>query len=229
MLKLVPSSRVHVSGRTESEKASSSHPATPLPKDWSMWSSDGRVMPPAGLYRVTFIGTAPAVRRSNGWEYPPNGSVIKTVAGDAIVPKESANYTLILEQLVAETAPPCGLGLLTALLRRCGHGAKTRQYSRPDRVHPHGQWRCVGHPVSVPRAVGREWLEYSPGPWPLPHRHGRCALRNDLQRVTMGIHGGASNPHRLPRNPRIRHTSLLQGQRHRLHHTPRLITVGGGA
>lgn len=106
MLKLVPSSRVHVSGRAEDEKTSSSHPATPLPAGWSMWSSDGRVMPPAGLYRATFIGTAPAVRRSTGFEYPPNGSVIKIAAGDAICPKESSNYTMILEQLLAETAPP---------------------------------------------------------------------------------------------------------------------------
>lgn len=103
---------VHVSGRGAAETASKER--TPLPKGWSMWRSDGRVMPPAGLYRATFIGTAPAIRRSSGWEYPPNGSLVQIADGDAIIPKESNNYTMIIEQLAAETAPP----LLSKLTHR---------------------------------------------------------------------------------------------------------------
>ena len=95
---------VHVSGREAAETASKER--IPLPKGWSMWSSDGRVMPPAGLYRVTLIGTTPAIRRASTWEYPPNGSVVRIEDGDAITPKESSNYTMIIEQLAAKTAPP---------------------------------------------------------------------------------------------------------------------------
>ena len=135
MLKLVPSSRVHVSGRAEDEKTSSSHPATPLPKDWSMWSSDGRVMPPAGIYRITGIGANPAVRMKDGWNYPPNGSVVRVSAGDAIVSSNIKNYTLIIEQLVAETAPPpCGLGWFVTFLKRWRHGFKENSSGTGIRV-----------------------------------------------------------------------------------------------
>lgn len=71
-----------------------------------MWSSDGRVIPPAGIYRITGIGANPAVRMKDGWNYPPNGSVVRVSEGDAIVSSNIKNYTLIIEQLVAETAPP---------------------------------------------------------------------------------------------------------------------------
>mgnify|MGYP001758160508 FL=1 len=71
-----------------------------------MWGSDGRVLPSAGLYRVTLIGTSPAIRRNSGFEYPPNGSVVRIADGDAIAPKESTEYTMIIEQLAAEPAPP---------------------------------------------------------------------------------------------------------------------------
>ena len=97
---------VHVSGRGAGETKSDTRPGTPMPTGWSMWGSDGRVMPTAGLYRVTLIGTLPAIRRSSGFEYPPNGSVVKIASGDAIIPKESSDYTMIIEQLAAETAPP---------------------------------------------------------------------------------------------------------------------------
>lgn len=97
---------VHVSGRAAGETKSDTWSATPLPTGWSMWGSDGRIILPAGLYRVTLIGSSPAIRRSSGFEYPPNGSVVQIVDGDAIAPKESSEYTMIIEQLAAETAPP---------------------------------------------------------------------------------------------------------------------------
>lgn len=107
MLKPVASAPiVHVSGRGAKETKSDTRPGTPMPTGWSMWGSDGRVIPPAGLYRVTLIGTLPAIRRSNTWEYPPNGTLVNIAEGDALAPKESSDYTMIIEQLAAETAPP---------------------------------------------------------------------------------------------------------------------------
>ncbi len=103
-----------VSGRAAGETKSDTWPSTPLPTGWSMWGSDGRVLPSAGLYRVTLIGTSPAIRRNSGWDYPPNGSVVQIADGDAIIPKESNDYTMIIEQLAAEPAPP----LLSRLAHR---------------------------------------------------------------------------------------------------------------
>ena len=105
MLKPVASAPiVHVSGRGATETTSNTQ--SPMPQGWSMWGSDGRILPTPGLYRVTLIGTAPAIRRASAWEYPPNGSVVRIEDGDAIIPKESSDYTMIIEQLAAETAPP---------------------------------------------------------------------------------------------------------------------------
>ena len=103
-----------VSERAAGETKSDTWPSTPLPTGWSMWGSDGRVLPSAGLYRVTLIGTSPAIRRNSGFEYPPNGSVVRIADGDAIAPKESTEYTMIIEQLAAEPAPP----LLSRLAHR---------------------------------------------------------------------------------------------------------------
>ena len=136
------------------------------------------------------------------------------------------------ETKVTISTIPLSLSLVNALtcfVRRCGHGFKTRQYSRPDGFHPVGQWGRVGHPVRGPRAVGGGRDEYSPGPWPLPYRHGRRTLHHDLQCVPMGSDRRPGDAHRLPGNPRIRHTLVFQGRRHRIHHTPGLATVGGGA
>ena len=97
-LKLIGPGPVVVSGTKGSyAPASGSSPA-----GWSVWGTDGRVVPPPGLYRVSHTGMTVQKRTATGQFVPLNGDLVRIETGEAI----AADYRNDGDVLMVEVIPP---------------------------------------------------------------------------------------------------------------------------
>lgn len=97
-LKLVRPGPVVVSGTKGSyAPASGSSPA-----GWSVWVSDGRIIPPPGLYRVTTTGMTVRKRTTDG-NFVAVGDLVRINAGEAITPDYKTSEDVVM---VEKVIPP---------------------------------------------------------------------------------------------------------------------------
>lgn len=80
-LKLIRSGPVVVSGT----RGSYSVAGGSTPPGWVVWGSDGRIIPPPGLYRVTTTGVTVRKRTTDG-NFVAVGDLVRINAGEAITP-----------------------------------------------------------------------------------------------------------------------------------------------
>lgn len=98
------------------------------PAGWNVWASDGRIVPPPGLYRVTTTAGVTLQKRTAGGSFVPAGDLVRISAGEAITPnyRDSEDYVM-----VENVSPP---PYFVERLRRWGRawvggrcGAETRE------------------------------------------------------------------------------------------------------
>lgn len=127
-LKLVRPGPVVVSGT----KGSYSVAGGSAPPGWTVWGSDGRIIPPPGLYRVTTTGMTVRKRTTDG-NFVAVGDLVRINAGEAITPDYKTSEDVVMVEKVIP--PPYFVGLLRAWWGAC-HGAKTnRSTLYPQGVH----------------------------------------------------------------------------------------------
>lgn len=99
-LKLVRPGPVVVSGTKGSyAPASGSSPA-----GWSVWGSDGRIVPPPGLYRVTTTGMTVRKRTTDG-NFIEVGDLVRINAGEAITPDYRNSEDVVMVEKVIPPPP----------------------------------------------------------------------------------------------------------------------------
>lgn len=72
------------------------------PKGWSVWGSDGRVVPPPGTYRISHTGMVVQKRTSTGRFVAVEGDLVAIESGEAI----AADYRNDGDVLMVELIPP---------------------------------------------------------------------------------------------------------------------------
>lgn len=72
------------------------------PPGWSVWGSDGRIIPPAGLYRVTTTGITVRKRTTDG-NFVEVGDLVRINAGEAITPDYRNSEDVVM---VEKVIPP---------------------------------------------------------------------------------------------------------------------------
>lgn len=97
-LKLVSPGPVVVSGTKGSYKTA----PTSLPTGWSVWGSDGRIIPPPGLYRVTTTGVVVQKRTTDG-SFIEVGNLVRIADGESIIPKYATSEDAVM---VEKVSPP---------------------------------------------------------------------------------------------------------------------------
>ena len=107
-LKLIKPGPVVVSG-TRGSYAPVSGSAPP---GWSVWGSDGRIIPPAGLYRVTTTGITVRKRTTDG-NFVEVGDLVRINAGEAITPDYRNSEDVVMVEKVIP--PPLLRRILPAL------------------------------------------------------------------------------------------------------------------
>lgn len=139
-LKLVRPGPVVVSGTKGSYKPA----AGSSPPGWAVWGSDGRIIPPPGLYRVTTTGITVRKRTTDG-NFVAVGDLVRIADGEAITPDyRNSEDVVMIEKVIP---PPCFLGFLLRWVGGC-RGAKTHQagqYSNGGFGHAHGEWVGAAH------------------------------------------------------------------------------------
>lgn len=96
-LKLIKPGPVVVSSTAGSFKTAGN-----VPPGWNVWGSDGRVIPPPGLYRITTTGMTVRKRSAGGAFTPVEGDLVRIEAGEAITP----DYRNDGDVLMVEVIPP---------------------------------------------------------------------------------------------------------------------------
>lgn len=97
-LKLIKPGPVIVSGtRGSYAPVSGSSPA-----GWSVWGSDGRIIPPPGLYRVTTTGITVRKRTVDG-SFVEVGDLVRISTGEAITPNYRNSEDVVM---VEKVIPP---------------------------------------------------------------------------------------------------------------------------
>lgn len=98
-LKLVSPGPVMVSGTKGSyAPASGSSPA-----GWSVWGSDGRIIPPPGLYRVTVTAGVTFTKRTTDGSFIEVGNLVRIADGESIIPKYASSEDVVM---VEKVSPP---------------------------------------------------------------------------------------------------------------------------
>nr|DAO35168.1 MAG TPA: Disulfide bond isomerase protein N-terminus [Caudoviricetes sp.] len=97
-LKLVSPGPVVVSGT----KGSYAPASGSSPEGWSVWSSDGRIVPPPGLYRVTTTGVVVQKRTKDG-KFVEVGDLVRIADGESIIPKYATSEDAVM---VERVSPP---------------------------------------------------------------------------------------------------------------------------
>ena len=72
------------------------------PEGWSVWGSDGRVVPPPGVYRVSHTGVVVRKRTTTGQFVTVEGDLVTIESGEAI----AADYRNDGDVLMVEVIPP---------------------------------------------------------------------------------------------------------------------------
>lgn len=73
-----------------------------VPAGWSVWGSDGRIIPPPGLYRVTTTGITVKKRTTDG-NFVPAGDLVRINTGEAITPDYQDSEDIVM---VEKVSPP---------------------------------------------------------------------------------------------------------------------------
>ena len=74
------------------------------PPGWSVWGSDGRIIPPAGLYRVTTTGITVRKRTTDG-NFVEVGDLVRINAGEAITPDYRNSEDVVMVEKVIPPPP----------------------------------------------------------------------------------------------------------------------------
>ena len=74
------------------------------PPGWTVWGSDGRIIPPPGLYRVTTTGVTVRKRTTDG-NFVAVGDLVRINAGEAITPDYKTSEDVVMVEKVIP--PPC--------------------------------------------------------------------------------------------------------------------------
>lgn len=79
------------------------------PAGWSVWSSDGRVVPPPGTYRVSHTGMTVRKRSAGGTFTPVEGDLVTIESGEAITADYRNDGDVLMVELIP---PPCFVGFV---------------------------------------------------------------------------------------------------------------------
>lgn len=108
VLRLIKPGPVVVSGTRDSFKVAGGS----APPGWSVWSSDGRIVPPPGLYRVTTTGVTVRKRTTAG-RFVEAGDLVRIADGEAITPDyRNSEDVAMVEKVIP---PPLLRRILTRL------------------------------------------------------------------------------------------------------------------
>lgn len=95
-LKLIKPGPVVVSGTRGSFKAAGS-----TPPGWIVWSSDGRIVPPPGLYRVTTTAGVTYTKRTTDGRFVEAGDLVRIAEGESITPiYRDSEDAVMVEKLI---------------------------------------------------------------------------------------------------------------------------------
>lgn len=97
-LKLIKPGPVVVSGTRGNFKAAGS-----TPPGWIVWSSDGRIVPPPGLYRVTTTAGVTFTKRTTDGKFVEAGDLVRIADGEAITPTYNDSEDVVM---VEKLIPP---------------------------------------------------------------------------------------------------------------------------
>ena len=95
-LKLIKPGPVVVSGT----KGSYAPVTGSAPAGWAVWTSDGRIVPPPGLYRVTTTGLTVRKRTTDG-NFVAVGDLVRISAGEAITPDYKTSEDVVMVEIVS--------------------------------------------------------------------------------------------------------------------------------
>ncbi len=127
-LKLVRSGPVVVSGT----KGSYTTPSGTTPPGWNVWASDGRIVPPPGLYRVTTTAGLVVQKRTTYGKFVEVGGLVRISAGEAITADYRNSEDVVM---VENVSPPYFVGFFRRLVggRRGAETceARPRRFLRP--------------------------------------------------------------------------------------------------
>lgn len=98
VLRLIKPGPVVVSGT----KGSYSVAGGSAPPGWVVWGSDGRIIPPPGLYRVTTTGVTVRKRTTDG-NFVAVGDLVRINEGEAIAPDYRNGEDIVM---VEKVIPP---------------------------------------------------------------------------------------------------------------------------
>ena len=98
-LRLIKPGPVVVSGTKGSFKVAGGS----TPPAWTVWGSDGRIIPPPGLYRVTTTAGVTVRKRTTGGNFIEIGDLVRINAGEAITPDYRNSEDVVM---VEKVIPP---------------------------------------------------------------------------------------------------------------------------
>lgn len=98
VLRLIKPGPVVVSGT----KGSYAPVSGSAPAGWMVWGSDGRIIPPPGLYRVTTTGITVRKRTTDG-NFVAVGDLVRINEGEAIIPDYRNSEDVVM---VEKVIPP---------------------------------------------------------------------------------------------------------------------------
>lgn len=73
------------------------------PPGWNVWSSDGRIVPPPGLYRVTTTVGVALTKRTTDGKFVTIGDLVRIADGEAITPEYRNSEDVVM---VENVSPP---------------------------------------------------------------------------------------------------------------------------
>lgn len=98
-LKLVSPGPVVVSGT----KGSYAPAAGSSPQGWSVWGTDGRIVPPPGVYRVTTTAGVVVQKRTTDAKFVGAGALVRIAEGESINPQYTSSEDVVM---VEQVSPP---------------------------------------------------------------------------------------------------------------------------
>lgn len=109
VLRLIKPGPVVVSGTRGSFKVAGGS----APPGWSVWGSDGRIVPPPGLYRVTTTAGVTFTKRTTDGRFVEAGDLVRIADGESITPTYRDSEDVVMVEKVIP--PPLLPRIFTAL------------------------------------------------------------------------------------------------------------------
>lgn len=95
-LRLIKPGPVVVSGTRGSFKVAGGS----APPGWSVWGSDGRIVPPPGLYRVTVTAGVTFTKRTADGRFVGTGDLVRIADGESITPQYASGEDVVMVEKV---------------------------------------------------------------------------------------------------------------------------------